>query len=220
MKVLTAQALLFDMDGLMVDSEPLWLEVERDFARAHGGDWTPELAASGIGKGLDHTLHTMHHAFGLPIGPDHRARHEAWIVDTFLSRAHKVAIKTGCLELLDAGKGVVPMAAASSSVGRLVRGVLEGLKLAPHFQTIVSGDDVVKPKPAPDIFLEAARRLGVAPSGCVVLEDSLAGTTAAHAAGMQVIAVPERPTPGIEKVATIIVRDLHEARRALSLSRS
>jgi beta-phosphoglucomutase-like phosphatase (HAD superfamily) len=111
------------------------------------------------------------------------------------------------------------MAAASSSVGRLVRGVLEGLGLAPSFHAIVSGDDVVNPKPAPDIFLEAARRLGVDPAGCVVLEDSLAGATAAHAAGMPVIAIPERATPGIERVATIIVTDLHEARRNLVLAR-
>jgi beta-phosphoglucomutase-like phosphatase (HAD superfamily) len=213
--LITARALLFDMDGLMVDSEPLWFEVERDFARAHGGDWTPELAANGIGKGLEHTLRTMHAAFGLPID---RVSHEAEIVDLFLSRAHTIAIKAGCLELLAAGRGVVPMAAASSSVGRLVRGVLEGLGLAPSFGAIVSGDDVVNPKPAPDIFLEAARRLGVDPADCVVLEDSLAGTTAAHAAKMRVIAVPERATPGIEKVATIIVADLHEARRNLVLA--
>jgi beta-phosphoglucomutase-like phosphatase (HAD superfamily) len=210
--VITARALLLDMDGLMVDSEPLWFEVERDFARAHGGDWTPELAASGIGKGLDHTLRTMHEAFGLSID---RESHEKEIVDRFLSRAHTIAIKAGCLELLAAGRGVIPMAAASSSVGRLVRGVLEGLGLAPNFHAIVSGDDVVNPKPAPDIFLEAARRLGVEPAGCVVLEDSLAGATAAHAAKMRVIAVPERVTPGIEAVATIVVGDLHEARRSL-----
>jgi beta-phosphoglucomutase-like phosphatase (HAD superfamily) len=214
--VITARALLFDMDGLMVDSEPLWFEVERDFARAHGGDWTHELAQTGIGKGLDHTLRTMAATFGLA---NDRPKHEAEIVDRFLLRAHTIAIKPGCLELLAAGRGVLPMAAASSSVGRLVRGVLEGLGLAPNFDVIVSGDDVVNPKPAPDIFLEAARRLGVEPSGCVVLEDSLAGTTAAHAAGMQVVAVPERETPGIEKVATVIVVDLHEARRMLTFAR-
>jgi beta-phosphoglucomutase-like phosphatase (HAD superfamily) len=158
----------------------------------------------------------MHASFGLPID---RKSHEAEIVDRFLSRAHTIAIKAGCLELLAAGRGVIPMAAASSSVGRLVRGVLEGLGLAPSFHAIVSGDDVANPKPAPDIFLEAARRLGVAPAGCVVLEDSLAGATAAHAAGMPVIAIPERATPGIERVATIIVTDLHEARRNLVLAR-
>jgi beta-phosphoglucomutase-like phosphatase (HAD superfamily) len=214
--VITARALLFDMDGLMVDSEPLWFEVERDFARAHGGDWTHELAASGIGKGLDHTLRTMHASFGLPID---RVAHEKEIVERFLARAHTIAVKTGCREFLAAARGVVPMAAASSSVRRLVHGVLEGLDLAPSFDVIVSGDDVVNPKPAPDIFLEAARRLGVAPAECVVLEDSLAGTTAAHAAGMHVIAVPERQTPGIEKVATIIVADLHEAYRNVRLAR-
>lgn len=203
------------MDGLMVDSEPLWFEVERAFARAHGGDWTPELAHNGIGKGLDHTLRTMHTAFGLPLD---RAAHEAEIVDLFLSRAHTIAVKRGCREFLAAGRGVVPLAAASSSVGRLVRGVLEGLGLAPSFDAIVSGDDVARPKPAPDIFLEAARRLGVDPGDCVVLEDSLAGATAAHAAGMKVIAVPERATPGIEAVATIVVVDLHEARANVTLA--
>jgi sugar-phosphatase len=213
--VITAHALLFDMDGLMVDSEPLWFEVERDFARAHGGDWTHALAATGIGKGLDHTLRTMHATFGLPID---RPKHEKWIVDTFLDRRHTIAVKAGCRELLAAGKGALPMAAASSSVGRLVRGVLEGLGLAPSFDAIVSGDDVANPKPAPDIFLEAARRLGVEASKCVVLEDSLAGATAAHAAGMQVIVVPERAHAGIEKVATVIVRDLHEAKQLLTFA--
>jgi beta-phosphoglucomutase-like phosphatase (HAD superfamily) len=119
--------------------------------------------------------------------------------------------------MLDAARGVVPLAAASSSARRLVHGVLEGLSLAPYFDAIVTGDDVVHPKPAPDIFLEAARRLGVEPSGCVVLEDSLAGATAGHAAAMAVIAVPEHETPGIERVATHVVRDLHEARARIRL---
>jgi sugar-phosphatase len=212
--VLEARALLFDMDGLMVDSEPLWFEVERDFARARGGEWTPALAHACIGKGLANTVATMRDVMGLDVDV---ARDGDVIVDMFLERAPSLRAQPGCVELLDAARGVVPIAVASSSARRLVRGVLDGLGLAPRFDAIVSGDDVAHPKPAPDLFLEAARRIGAEPAGCVVLEDSLAGVTAGHAAGMRVIAVPERETPGMERVATVIVRDLHEARALLRL---
>jgi sugar-phosphatase len=212
--LIDARAVLFDMDGLMVDSEPLWFEVERDFARARGGDWTPALAHACIGKGLANTVRTMREVMGLDVDD---VRDGAVIVDLFLSRAHRLALKPGCAELVEAARGVVPIAVASSSAGRLVRGVLEGLGVASRFDAIVSGDDVARTKPAPDIFLEAARRLNVAPEGCVVLEDSLAGATAGHAAGMRVIAVPEQETPGIERVATFVVRDLFEARAKIAL---
>jgi beta-phosphoglucomutase-like phosphatase (HAD superfamily) len=126
---------------------------------------------------------------------------------------------------------VVPIAVASSSTRRLVHGVLEGLGVLARFDVALSGDDVARPKPAPDLFLEAARRIGARAEDCVVLEDSLAGATAGHAAGMRVIAVPDgasaasprrgphqgQQTPGIDRVATIVVRDLHEARAHLRL---
>jgi HAD superfamily hydrolase (TIGR01509 family) len=214
--MITAHALLFDMDGLMVDSEPLWFEVERDFARSRGGDWTDELAHACIGKGLANTLRVMS-GLALPID---LARDQAEIIDRFLARTADIAVKPGCRELLQAAKGVVPLAAASSSARRLVHGVLEGLALAPFFDAIVTGDDVVNPKPAPDIFLLAAERVRVAASGCVVLEDSLAGATAGHAAGMQVIAVPEHETKGIELVATRVVANLAEAQGLLRLARA
>jgi HAD superfamily hydrolase (TIGR01509 family) len=207
-------ALLFDMDGLMVDSEPTWFAVEADFARARGAEWTAELAHACIGKGLVNTLRTMESSLGLRIALD---ADQAEIIDRFLARAPQIAVKPGCRELIAAASGRVPMAVGSSSARRLVLGVLEGLGLASSFGAIVTGDDVARPKPAPDIFLEAARRLGVAPGGCVVLEDSLAGATAGHAAGMRVLAVPEHPTPGLEAVATRILANLHEARTLLEL---
>jgi sugar-phosphatase len=215
--VIPARALLFDMDGLMVDSEPVWFEVERDFARARGGDWTASLAHAAAGKGLDHTLDVMAETLGLRID---RVRDEAEILGGVLARAASIGVKAGCRELLDAAHGVVPLAAASSSKRRVVVGVLETLGLARYFATIVTGDDVTRAKPAPDIFLLAAERLGVPPAACVVLEDSLAGATAGHAAGMAVIAVPERPTPGLELVATRVVPDLVAAAALLALGRA
>jgi beta-phosphoglucomutase-like phosphatase (HAD superfamily) len=87
-----------------------------------------------------------------------------------------------------------------------------------RFDAVVTGDCVAHPKPAPDIFLEAARRLGVPPEGCVVLEDSLAGVRAARAAGMRVIAVPEgSPSAEMTAQADAVVGDLHAARALLSL---
>ena len=107
--MITARALLFDVDGLMVDSEPLWFEVERDFARSRGGDWTFELAHAAIGKGLANTLRIMAD-LGMRVDP---ARDSAEVVDRFLARASEVTAKPGCRELLAAAKGVVPLAAAS-----------------------------------------------------------------------------------------------------------
>lgn len=211
--MLIAQALLFDMDGLMVDSEPLWFDVEREFARARGGEFTPAMQHACIGRGLANTLRVMHDELGITVD---LARDAEEIVDRFLARAGEVRLKPGCLALIDAASGVVPIAVGSSSARRLVEGVLRATGLAPRFGVVVTGDDVARPKPAPDIFLEAARRLGVAPAGCVVLEDSLAGATAGHAAGMRVIAVPEQPTPGMDAVADRVVTSLFEARAVLT----
>jgi HAD superfamily hydrolase (TIGR01509 family) len=208
--------LLFDMDGLMVDSEPLWFEVERDFARARGGEWTEPLAHACIGKGLANTIRTMREVMGLDVEVD---RDVDVLADMFLARAGTLALQPGCRELIDAAYGVVPIAVASSSKRRLVHGVLEQLGVASRFGALLSGDDVARAKPAPDLFLAAAKAIGAAIEDCVVLEDSLAGATAGHAAGMKVIAVPEEETPGIERVATLVVRDLHEARANLRLVR-
>ena len=214
--MILAGALIFDLDGLLVDSEPLWFEVERAFAAARGAVWTAELWHDCIGKGLKNTLDVMRDALGLPI---EHAADGVELVDRFLARASEVVLKPGCRELLDAAHGAVPIAIGSSSARRLVFGVVHALGAASYFDAIVTGDDVVSPKPAPDIFLEASRRLGVPPSDCVVLEDSLAGATAGHAAKMHVIAVPERPTEGLAAVSSFVVRDLFEARGVLVFPR-
>jgi mannitol-1-/sugar-/sorbitol-6-/2-deoxyglucose-6-phosphatase len=214
-KSFTPAALVLDMDGLMVDSEPLWLEIERAFAAARGGDWTDAHAHAAVGRGLGTTLTMMHEAFGFPVDV---ARDTALIQDAFVDRVGSLALKPGCLELLDAAAGL-PLSVASSSPMRLIRAVLARFAITERFQVIVSGESVANPKPAPDIFLRTAAELGVDPARCAVLEDSLAGATAGHAAGMFVIAVPEGPPGGrgFEAVSSVIVSDLFEARSALQL---
>jgi sugar-phosphatase len=221
--VIRCDALLLDMDGLMVDSEPLWFQVERDFARARGGEWTAELWTGCIGQGMAHTLRVMREAFGFAIDPE---RDAAEIVASFIARVGELALKPGCEELVAAARDAgVPRAVASSSARRLVDATLARFALRDRFDAVVTGDCVARPKPAPDIFLEAAARLGVAPAACVVLEDSLAGVRAARAAGMRAIAVPEHAPERFAALAdgpdapdapgVIVVRDLHAARALL-----
>ena len=207
-------ALLFDMDGLMVDSEPLWFEVERAFARARGGDFTPELARACVGRGLANTLEVMHRTFDFPVDP---ARAAADIHARFVARVGELQLKPGFLELFEeAGARSVPRALASSSSRGIVVATLDRFGLRPRFEAVVTGDDVPHPKPAPDIFLEAARRLQAEPAGCVVLEDSPSGARAARAAGMAVIAVPEVHRGVFDAPADAVVTDLYAARTLLS----
>jgi beta-phosphoglucomutase-like phosphatase (HAD superfamily) len=216
--VIPCRALLFDMDGLMVDSEPLWFEVEREFARARGGDWTEALGTACIGMGMANTLRVMHESFGFPVDVE---RDASVIVELFVARVGELTLKTGFDELLaEALSKGVPRALASSSARRLVEATLARFGVRERFDAVVTGDCVAHPKPAPDIFLEAARRLRVPPEACVVLEDSLAGVRAARAAGMRVIAVPEGVASAeMTSLAEAVVSDLHAARAILSLER-
>jgi beta-phosphoglucomutase-like phosphatase (HAD superfamily) len=214
--VIPCRALVFDMDGLIVDSEPLWFEVEREFARARGGDFTQELARSCIGRGMAHTLGLMHATFGFRVDVE---RDAAAIVDLFIDRVGDLALKPGFVELFDeACAHGLPRALGSSSARRLVLATLDRFELRDRFDAVVSGDCVSRPKPAPDIFLEAARRMGVVPAGCVVLEDSLSGVQSARAAGMRVIAVPEHAAASFDGLADAVVPDLFAARTLLSLT--
>ena len=210
------RALVLDMDGLMVDSEPLWFQVERDFAAARSGTWTHELALSCTGRGTPYTLGVMAERFGFTVD---LARDTAEMTDRFLGRLADLALKPGCRELLDAADGRLPLAVASSSPLRLIRGVLARFDLVARFRAVVSGQEVERAKPAPDIFLRAASLLGAEPADCAVFEDSLAGATAGRAAGMFVIAVPEGSWEGrgFEAVADRIVPDLFAARSAIVL---
>jgi sugar-phosphatase len=202
------------MDGLMIDSEPLWWRVEHALAALHGVDWTDELARSCVGTGLANAIRAMQDA-GLALPVDEGV---SWLVDNFIERIGEVELKPGCLELLGAARaGSLQLALASSATVRLIDTVLEHFALRSAFDAVVSGETVPHPKPAPDIFLRAAELLGVAPSQAVVLEDSLAGIRAACAGGFAVIAVPEFHHERCALFTPHLVRDLHEARALLAL---
>jgi beta-phosphoglucomutase-like phosphatase (HAD superfamily) len=213
--VIPCRALLFDLDGLMVDSEPVWFDVQREFVEARGGEWTNELARACIGGGLANSLRVMQQAFGFTVDFDRDTRD---MVEAFVSRIDGLEMKAGCRELVDAARGrALPCVVASSSTQRLVESTLSRFGLLPLFDAVVTGECVARPKPAPDIFLEAAARVGAQADSCVVLEDSMAGVRAARAAGMRVIAVPEGDFLPFVSLADAVVGDLRAARALLAL---
>ncbi|MEO7331207.1 MAG: HAD family phosphatase [Minicystis sp.] len=215
----TPGALVLDMDGLMVDSEPLWFEVEHDFARVRGHHWSEADAQHCVGRGLPAVIVTMGERFGFPVDVP---RDTGALVTAFIARVDQLALKPGCLALLDAAEGKIPVAVASSSPLRLIHAVLDRFGLMPRFRAVISGESVAHHKPAPDIFLHAAAQIGVAPARCAVFEDSFAGVSAGRAAGMFVIAVPEGPPEGrgFERVADVVVADLFQARNTLVIERA
>ncbi len=208
------QALLWDMDGLLVDSEPLWFLVERDFAKRRGGDFTEQHARDNVGRGIKNTVRVMHELFGFPVDVE---RDVDELIADFMARTGELSLKPGAEALLSRTRGNFGLALASSSHRRLVHKTLAQFDLT--FDVIVSGEDVTHPKPAPDVFLRAAELLDVPIDECVVLEDSVAGVIAGREAGAIVVAIPEGPPDDrpFAKHADVVVRDLHEAATWLGL---
>ncbi len=210
---LPPHALIFDLDGLLVDSEPTWFRVEGAFLRELGFVWTREAADRCMGQGTPNTLRVWHELFGVEVDV---ARDTERIIDRVIGLADDIPMKPGALELLGiARKNRTPMAVASSSPRRLIEAVLEAKKIRHLFDAVASGQEVARSKPAPDVFLRAAELLGVAPEACVVLEDAIAGVKGGLAAGARVLAVPSVSGDGFGQLATWVVADLHEAARVL-----
>jgi HAD superfamily hydrolase (TIGR01509 family) len=207
----TLQAVLFDLDGLLVDSEPLWFEVECAVAARLGGPWGPADAGALIGGSLDRTVSYM---LARAAQPARASRDEVarWLLDgmTGLMLARGLPVKPGARELLAevAGAGI-PHALVTSSARQIMLAALTVAGMS--FPVTVCGEDVRRTKPDPEPYLLATARLGLAPAGCVVLEDSPSGAAAACAAGCPVIVVPSVPIPampGIVIVESLAVVDL------------
>jgi len=205
------EALIFDMDGLLVDSEPVWWKVERALADRHGVKWSDEQAAEQVGKGLPQLITVMReHGLSLSVEDGVEA-----LIDGFIARVAELSLQPGAQELLDESDGL-PRALGTSSPRRLAEAVLARFDLTPRFDVVVTASDVPNSKPAPDIFLAACD--GLDQRG-VVLEDSFAGVTAAVAAELPVIAVPEQDPERFFALTPYVVNDLHEARCLLLFKR-
>jgi len=183
-------AVLWDMDGLLVDSEPLWTRAEIDLAAELGGAWSDQLKAAIAGTRLDVAVPAILEHYGHPTDPDAVAWASQFLLDRMVGLyAENPPLLEGVTDLLAAVAGAgIPQALVSSSYRLLVDAVLAH-GYGP-FELSLSGDEVTHGKPHPEPYLTAAARLGVRPKDCVVLEDSAAGVLAGEAAGCAVVAVP------------------------------
>lgn len=197
------------MDGLLVDSEPLWHEVERAFARARGGEWTDEMAHACTGQGIDRIVEIMGEKLGFPVDVSRDVRE---LEDRFVEGIDTLSLKPGARAFLDEATAKLPIGLASSSPRRLINASLGRFGIKDLFRVTVSGQEVPRAKPFPDVYLRAAELLSLAPGVCLAIEDSRNGARAARSAGISVIAVPEGDTAGFESIADAIVKDLLEAR--------
>lgn len=209
-------ALLFDLDGLLVDSERVWGRAEAGLMAGWGAAWTLADMEACRGTGIAETAQIMAARAGRPFDA---GRDPELLIAAFLALVDQVEEKPGARALvLAAREAGLKVAVASSSTRRVVRTVLEARRLWPLFDAAATGDEVARKKPDPAIFLLAAARVAAPPERCLVLEDSMPGVRGARNAGIPVIAVPEVDPAAFEGLADAVVSDLHEARRLVRLT--
>ena len=205
-------AVVFDMDGVLVDTENLWDEVREELTTEWGGRYTPEAQEAMMGMSSLEWSRYLHETVGLREPPE---TINAEVVRRMLARYEiELPVVPGAVEAvrrLD-GEGF-KLAVASSSNRELIETVLRRIEVAALFEATVSSEEVRRGKPWPDVYLEAARRLNVPTSRCAAVEDSASGIRAARAAGMRVLAYPNRhypPRPAALALADRVLRSLAE----------
>ena len=196
------EAVVFDMDGVLVDTEHLWDEVREALTRDWGGRYTPEAQEAMMGMSSPEWSRYLHEVVGLR---EPAETINAEVVRRMLARYEtELPIVPGAVEAVDrlAAAGL-RLALASSSNRELIDAVLRALELTALFEVTVSSEEVARGKPAPDVYVEAARRLDLEPGRCAAVEDSASGIRAAKAAGMRVVAFPNRHYPPAAEVLAL-----------------
>jgi HAD superfamily hydrolase (TIGR01509 family) len=207
-----ADAVVFDLDGVLLDSESLWARARGEVAREAGGRWHEDAQRDMMGMSSLEWSRYMHDRLRVPLEPEE-------ISNAVVRRMQDLYRER--LPLLPGAREAVerlserPLGLASSSNRELIDLALELAGLAPLFGAVISSEEVARGKPAPDVYLEAARRLAVDPRRCAAVEDSHNGILSAHAAGMWVIALPNAsfpPGPEALAAADVVVDSLGELR--------
>jgi HAD superfamily hydrolase (TIGR01509 family) len=187
------EAVVFDLDGVIVESERIWDEARRELVARTGGTWKEEATRAMMGMSSPEWTRYLHDELGVPlpveeIGP-------AVVAEMERRYRERLPLIPGAVEAVRALAAEWPLGLASSSNRPIIDLVLAEAGIADAFAVTVSSEEVARGKPAPDVYLEAARRLGVDPAACVAIEDSTNGIRAAVAAGMTVIATPNAELP-------------------------
>jgi HAD superfamily hydrolase (TIGR01509 family) len=205
-----AGCVVFDMDGVIVDSEPLWVRARKELVREAGGRWIAEAETAMMGISSDRWSVYMRDRLGL------RDMTPAQIRDEVIARmvalyGAQVPLLPGAREAIEATARRSRLGIASGSDRVLLDTVLTTARLRDEFAATVAGDEVSAGKPAPEIYQEVCRRLGADPRACLAIEDSGSGIESALAAGMRVVAVPRagfEPDPAVLDRADAVLPDL------------
>jgi HAD superfamily hydrolase (TIGR01509 family) len=205
------EAVIFDLDGVLIDSEQAWTAVREQVVRERGGTWRAEATREMMGMSSPEWSRYMHDMVGLNETPEEIS---AEVVRRMLARYREsLSLIDGAIEAVERVAARWPLGLASSSNRELIDLALEASGLARYFATTVSSEEVAAGKPAPDVYLEAARRLHVEPVRCAAIEDSHNGIRSAKSAGMRVVAIPNShfpPDPDALALADVVLGSLAE----------
>jgi HAD superfamily hydrolase (TIGR01509 family) len=204
-------AVVFDLDGVLLQSEEVWDAVRGRYVLDHGGRYDGEVQRAMMGMSAPEWSRYLHDEAGIWEDPEDINR---GVVERMLEAyRHELPLLPGAEEAVRRAAAAFPLGLASSSNRMIFEEVLELAGLAECFSATVSSEEVERGKPAPDVYLEAARRLGVAPERCAAVEDSHAGIRSAKSAGMRVVAIPNAAYPPDEEALALadeVVESLEE----------
>lgn len=199
-------AVIFDLDGVLLDSESAWLAAKRAVVDEWGGSWKEEASRAMLGMSAPEWSVYMRDELAIDRAPEEI---DAEVVKRLLEvYREELPLLPGAVEAVERLAARWPLGLASSSNLEVIEVVMEAGGFASHFETWVSSEEVAGGKPAPDVFLEAARRMEADPVTCAAIEDSHNGILSAHAAGMAVIALPNHEFPPGEDALARAVRVL------------
>jgi HAD superfamily hydrolase (TIGR01509 family) len=187
------EAVVFDVDGVLIDSEPVWERVRRTFVAERGGRWPDDAQDRLMGMSTAEWSAYLSEDFGLRLSPSQVA--EGVTAAMAAEYQAHLPLLPGAVDAVRALSARWPLAVASSAPKSLIEAVLDASGLRQAFAAAVSSEEVPRGKPAPDVYLEAAKRLGIPPASCAAIEDSSNGLRSASAAGLTVIAVPRPEYP-------------------------
>jgi HAD superfamily hydrolase (TIGR01509 family) len=204
-------AVIFDLDGVLLDSESAWVGVKREFTEETGGRWQDRAELDMLGMSSIEWSRYMHDELAVPLPPE---RISSEVADR-LARQYRrrLPLLAGAGEAVRSMAREWPLALATSSNRNVIDLVLEESGLADAFAATVSSEEVDRGKPAPDVYLEAAEQLGVEPAACVAIEDSTNGLRSADAAGTTVVAIPNEdfpPEPDALALAALVLDSLDQ----------
>jgi HAD superfamily hydrolase (TIGR01509 family) len=206
------RSIIFDLDGVLADSEPWWSEIDAKLLAEYGVKYRGEYHQSVVGVSYRLAIEFYKKAFGLSVPTDEMMRRRGEIATEFF--ANRVGLFSNVEEVLQELRQMkLQLAVATSSVSASARPFLDRHQLTRFFEVIVTGEEVERGKPAPDIYLCAVQRLRIPADACLVVEDALPGIAAAKAANMRVAAIPDRrfvDPHAYEKEADYVLGSLKE----------